>query len=170
MFTPQDSNKPVPISTYRFSQMGDIPGTPETIIKSSDMKLHEHARRSRLKEGNKIKVRHSFSLFAGGGEGNRGSSMLLLVSFLLFPTLKDLSHQNSFGHKLHPMLPKTADFHKMSCSWSKSVHLAPRATQPLGSGGVDFEVDCFVVLFVILHCGTQKSNDSLSLWNSTSTK
>lgn len=134
MFTPQDSHKPVSISTYRFSQMGDIPGTPETIIKSSDIKLHEHARGSRLKEGNEIKVRHSFSLLGGKKKNKSGSSMLFLVLFLLLPTLKDLSHQNSFHHKLHPVLPETADFHKTSCSWSKSVHLAPRVTQPLGSG------------------------------------
>lgn len=62
IFAPPDSHRPVSISIYIFSQMGDIPGTPETIIKSSDMKLHEHARRSRWKEGNKIKVRHSLSL------------------------------------------------------------------------------------------------------------
>jgi len=76
IFAPRDSHRPVSISTYRFSQMRDIPGTPETIIKSSDMKLHEHARRSRWKEGNKIKVRHSFSL--SGKKNKRGSSMLLL--------------------------------------------------------------------------------------------
>lgn len=59
VFAPPDSHRPVSISTYIFSQMGDIPRTPETIITSSDMK---HAHRSRWKEGNKIKVRHSLSL------------------------------------------------------------------------------------------------------------
>lgn len=56
--------------------MEDIPGTPETIIKSSNMKLHEHACRSRWKEENKIKGGHTLSL--PGKKDKRGSSMLLL--------------------------------------------------------------------------------------------
>ncbi|EOB09180.1 hypothetical protein Anapl_05312 [Anas platyrhynchos] len=47
VFIPPDSHRPVSIPTYRSSQVGDVPGVPETVIKSSDMKLHAHACKTR---------------------------------------------------------------------------------------------------------------------------
>lgn len=126
VFIPPDSHRPVSIPTYRSSQVGDVPGVPETVIKSSDMKLHAQACKTRWKEGVRSKSGTPFPSLGKRAKG--GSSICSFLLFLLFPTpSKRFQFQNSFQHKLHPMCPEIADFYRASCRWNKSAHLALRA-------------------------------------------